>query len=101
MMDPNYHAQTSGVMDLGISQMDQQIADAAIQYVVQRPSDLRDGVHVQSTEDGYLLARCDLGHGRCLHIDDDRGPLPSGPLPYLPYTSDRHVLMMALCQVFV
>ena len=56
MMDADDHPESSGVMDLSLDQMDQQVADSPIQDLVQCQPDLGHRVHIQTTEDRDLLS---------------------------------------------
>ena len=51
-------------MDLGLRQMNEQIADTPVQDVVQGEPDLGHGVDVEPAGDSDLLPEDDLGHAR-------------------------------------
>jgi len=82
MMDADDHSESSGVMDLGLGQMDQQVAHSTIQNVMQGNPDLSHTVHVQPARDSDLLSHRDLRHAHRLppHSDQGHPQLPSKPL---------------------
>lgn len=62
MMGSDDQCEASGVMNLGVSQMKQQVADPSIQDVVQGQPDHGHGVDVQPAGDSSFLAETDLCH---------------------------------------
>ena len=66
MMHPDDHPEAGGIMDLGLGQMDQQVANPPVQDEMQGQPHLGHGPHVQPTGNRDLLAATDLGHARGL-----------------------------------
>lgn len=62
MMGADDQPETSGVMDLGVSQMKEQVTSPPIQDVMQGQPHHGHRVHVQPAGHGDLLAETDLCH---------------------------------------
>ena len=54
MMNADDHAEPRGVPDLGLCQMDEQIAGSPVQHSIQGQPDLGDSVDIQPTGDTDL-----------------------------------------------
>jgi len=96
MMDPDDHSETRGVVDLGLRQMNPQVADSPIQDVMQGQPDLGHSVDVQPAADRDLLSGTYLRHARralrsgALRGDQSHLQLPSSHLQCSPCIA-RHV----------
>jgi hypothetical protein len=66
MMHTNNHPEPSGVMDLGASQVHQQVTDSPIQDLVKGQANLRNAVNIQPPADRNLLSHHGLCHGHRL-----------------------------------
>jgi hypothetical protein len=62
IMDTYDHSESSGVMHLGVGQVDQQVTDSAIQDVSQSQPDLGNTVDIQPAVHDDLLPHGDLCH---------------------------------------
>jgi hypothetical protein len=56
MMDSHNHPEPGRVVNLGLCQMNQQVADSPIQDLVQRQPDLVDAGHIKPAGDGDFLS---------------------------------------------
>jgi len=73
MMDADDHSESSDVMDLGLSQMDQQVAHSPIQDAMQGRPDLGRAVRVQPARHSDLLPHRHLRHPHRLSPHRDQG----------------------------